>query len=115
MSHLSYDDLLGAFPRPHVVIGVVEHLRRVQIADDTIINLIAALRPKGDWATSRRQDGPFPVVHCVFARRSDADRLAGAVQAITVDGVPGFASWREFRLGGEARRRITQALRDLAR
>lgn len=115
MPRRTYHDLVGKFSEPHGVVGRIEDLHRIELADDMIINLIAALAPKGDWATGQLQDGSGHAVHCVFELKEDADRVAHAVQAEHIGRYPGFASTREFRLDGEARRAITQVLRELAR
>ncbi len=113
MPQKTYAELIQELPGTHIVVGKVEHLSRLQISDETVINLITTLGCKGNWATAQLADGSG-LVHCVFACKEDADRLANAVQATAIVRYPGFSSQREFRLDLEGRRSITRALRTLA-
>ena len=113
MPQKTYAELTRKLAGYHIVVGKVEHVSRLQVSDETVINLITALGCEGDWATGRIADGGG-LVHCVFACKEDADRLAAAVQATDIARYPGFSSQREFRLDLDGRRSITQALRALA-
>lgn len=115
MPQKTYGDLTKQLPGGDLVVGKVEHASRLQVSDESVINLIATFGCKGDWATGQILDGNGRAVHCVFVRKDDADRLAAAVEATDIDRYPGFSSQREFRLDTKGRRSITRALRTLAR
>jgi len=110
MPRRSFEDLLDEFPRAHLIVGHVESLRATAPADRVIGRLIESLRPRADWATGQMQDGRGFSVHCVFARKEDAQQLATAVQATGIGRYPGFAIQREFRLDAEMRKNISAAL-----
>src|SRR4051812_3857775 len=114
MPQQTYSELVEAFPRPHLVVGSVRQQTRLAGAEVAIANLITALLPVGEWAVCQMRDGPGYAVHCVFARKDDADRLAAAVLAISIGRYAGFTSQRGFRLEA-ARPAITRVLQELAR
>jgi hypothetical protein len=114
MPQQTYTELVDAFPRAHLVVGSVRQASRLEGAEVTIANLITALVPAGEWAVCQMRNGPGYAVHCVFARKDDADRLAAAVLAVSIGRYAGFASQRRFRLE-EARPAITRVLQELAR
>ena len=68
----------------------------------TMIDLIAALRPKGLYSVRLVDEEDGPAIHCGFQNGADADRLAGAVGATVVGRYPGYRSQRGVVLDEKA-------------
>jgi hypothetical protein len=57
MAGRGFKDLLGDFPRAHLIVGHVESLKATATAEAVIGRLIENLGPRADWATGQMQDG----------------------------------------------------------
>jgi hypothetical protein len=115
MSKLSWVEMMQAHPACHLVVGTVDAkmvLRPVRLIE----RLLERLKPRGRYAVTILREPAGLAVHCAFLEKTDADRLASAIQADgQADGTsryPGWASQRWFRLNAAMAAAIAAALDD---
>ncbi len=110
MPRRSFEYLVGQCPNAHLIIGRVEAVASITVAEVTVARLIERLGPRGDWATQSTYDDLGHAVHCLLVEQDLADRLAAAVRARSVKRPGDYATQREFSLGLEARKAISAVL-----
>ena len=125
MPELAWSAFLFKHPRPHLIMGLYEPAEKLATSRPrgrsrvaVLRDLVRALEPAGDWATTMEtgpDDAPWPVreVRAAFADWNDAVKLTGAVQARPTARHGGFASQHAFHYGSMTYTMIEQALAEL--
>jgi len=95
----------------HLIASVLPPSRvktRDAYREELIGRLVAALRPRGQWAITAASDADVSEVHVAFARRSDAERVAVVTDARATGRYSGWASQRRFVLDRAAEARFAK-------
>jgi hypothetical protein len=95
---------MQAHARPHLVAahlprsGKEDRPSEVGWARTGLMQLVRALRAKGDYSVSIVRITGTPAIHIAFALEDDAVALAGALAGTQVEGDPEWASERSCRV-----------------
>lgn len=92
------------------MVGRVEAVASITVAEVTVARLIERLGPRGDWAAQSTYDDLGYAVHCLLVEQDLADRPAAALRGRAVKRPGDYASQREFSLGLEAHKAISAVL-----
>jgi len=76
-----------------------------------VIQLLAAINLKRNWAVTVIDEPTGNAVHSAFEAEADAGKLADVLLARTIGQYPGWASQRSFRLDANTRKAISAGLR----
>jgi hypothetical protein len=85
----------------HLIVGALPATgarQRDAFREELIARLVAALKPKGLWATITAGSDELIEIHVAFDRRSDAERVAVVTDAKATGRYSGWASQRRFVL-----------------
>jgi hypothetical protein len=101
MAQIAWLDFLNAHSSAHLVVARVlptrapSHLAQLR---RTLNKLIEQGQPAGDFATAIVRPGGVTEIHCAFAHKADADRLARLAGARRAGAPDEWASHRAFTL-----------------
>jgi len=99
----------------HLIVGALPPARvktRDTYREELIGRLVAALKPRGQWAMKAVGEGESieaaTEVHLAFGQRSDAERVAVVTEARATGRYAGWASQRRFTLDRAAEARFVR-------